>query len=469
MSNSKRKYQKFTFSNKRISLNAIREMAKLLADEADKLKSDGSSVILEYLIDKENESCSDISPTLFHQEQGEILNGFVKKVVMTLECKDNYKCVKIILSHTFNNSSDENVIEVGSSDNIWGPGVSKSLNNTIEKCQNQFVLKDIHGLLLFFAVIGFNFLYFKNWYAWLISSPNGLGIFFIICMPLITIICALKLWRVLCSLWPVVELETGEEYQREALVSRRKVQGIIGTFIFPLAIALIPSLFPQTFGAAIPKTNGDKGPNDSLIHTKDSLTHIKESDSSPDDNGFIDRRFHPKEINLNGVPAIKSNVQCAIFKDSYRIVGGNYNRDLNQDSNWVSNFSANIGDTVSLAIVFANTGAQIARSTILKLSLGSPSSNGRKCSFKLNANNCLEPVQGQISINVGEPIRLEYYWSGWLPQGHDDNSSESLPKNQNGSEVLSKNGLDLGSIDLYEKGANRNVFLIDFIVRPESY
>jgi len=126
----------------------------------------------------------------------------------------------------------------------------------------------------------------------------------------------------------------------------------------------------------------------------------------------------------------------------------NYTDYPGSDSNWSSSVSADAGDIVSVIIYYHNNGSENAVSTKIKINnsqtLGSAwthTFSGSVSAF--NANQ----VSGSATVNISSSQSLTYIPGSvvWFPN-QMTTGGQSLPNGQNGSEIFSSSGLNIGTI-----------------------
>lgn len=191
----------------------------------------------------DNTSFESQSNEIFSENQV-IENRIIKKINMRFYTLDNSKNIEIQIVHSIKNENSENFILVSGDYPNWVNGVLGRLTEILNSAESQPKFKDNSGYLMFLILILFNVVYFRLFYNFFISitSNDFLKIFFIIGVPIFSLIYLNKLFAYFDTLWPSIELQTGPNYLQKPKVNRTKVQWILISIILPLIISLIYDL-----------------------------------------------------------------------------------------------------------------------------------------------------------------------------------------------------------------------------------
>ena len=113
---------------------------------------------------------------------------------------------------------------------------------------------------------------------------------------------------------------------------------------------------------------------------------------------------------------------------------------------WGSSVSADAGDVVSFLIYYHNTGNETANQTRLQLTLPSGTFTSNSVQGKVWANNSAS-VTGSATVNISSNQSLSFIPGSlrWYPNQTSTNP-QNPPMGQNGSEVVSSAGLNVGDI-----------------------
>lgn len=242
MRNIIREKRRLTFGYKRITPKTIRKFSDIIENEISQLRND--NFYLMYSVDAtDNTSLESQSNQIFAENQV-IENRNVQKISMRFYTLDNSKNIEIQIVHSLQNENSENFILVSGEDSNWVNGVLSRLTEIINLAEKQPEIKDKSGYLMFFIFVIFNIVYFRMCFNFLEKSiPSAwLVIFFIVGIPILSLVLLSKFFTYLDGLWPSVELQTGPNYMQKPRENRNKAQWILVSVILPLLLALIYDL-----------------------------------------------------------------------------------------------------------------------------------------------------------------------------------------------------------------------------------
>ncbi len=138
--------------------------------------------------------------------------------------------------------------------------------------------------------------------------------------------------------------------------------------------------------------------------------------------------------------------QAATFiADEAILKVGNYTQNPNSN-NWQTSISANAGDIISFLIYYHNDSRDTARQTRVRLNLPSDKFSKGSITGNVWASNANQ-LNGSAYVNLNSSQILSYIPGSvrWYPACHT-NQTKSLPNSQNGSEIVSNSGLNLGDV-----------------------
>jgi len=130
------------------------------------------------------------------------------------------------------------------------------------------------------------------------------------------------------------------------------------------------------------------------------------------------------------------------------ILVANQTENPNSINAWSSSTSADAGEVVSVMIYYHNNGSESATSTKLKITSGQTlgSSQTHTISGSVSAANA-PTVFGSATVNLSSSQTLTYIGGSASWYANNQSYTEyTLPSGQNGSELFSSSGLNLGTI-----------------------
>ncbi|MFA5386196.1 MAG: hypothetical protein WC297_00750 [Candidatus Paceibacterota bacterium] len=148
-------------------------------------------------------------------------------------------------------------------------------------------------------------------------------------------------------------------------------------------------------------------------------------------------------------------IQAASFtadKPTLRV--SNYTDHPNSNSDWFSSVSADAGDIISFNIYYHNSSNEAANQTRVKLNLPSGQFTSGSISATVSAQDANQ-MNGSVSVSLSssQALTLRSGEIFWYKNGNVDYSqSQSLPSGQNGSEIISGSGINLGNIPAGDRG-----------------
>jgi hypothetical protein len=245
MKNIIREKRRLVFGYKRITPKIIRKFSEIIENEISQLNGDDFYKI--YSVDATDNTSFESQSNKIFDENEVIENRNVRKISMRFYTLDNSKNIEIQIVHSIQNENSENFILVSGDDSNWVNGILSRLTEIIKLAEKQPEIKDKSGYLMFFTFLLFNVVYFRMCFDFLEKSISNtwLVIFFIVGIPILSLIFLSKFFTYLDGLWPSVELQTGPNYMQKPKENRNKAQWILVSIILPLLLALIYDLIKR--------------------------------------------------------------------------------------------------------------------------------------------------------------------------------------------------------------------------------
>ena len=154
-------------------------------------------------------------------------------------------------------------------------------------------------------------------------------------------------------------------------------------------------------------------------------------------------------IVVAGAFAPVSSVFAASFnndaKDYATIQVSNYTRNPGSTSNWSNSVSANAGEIVSFLVYYHNTATDAANGTSVRVQLPSGQFTSATVTGDVRSSNA-SPVSGSASINLSSSQSLTFIPGSVSWYASQSSAARALLNGQNGSEIVSSNGLSIGTI-----------------------
>lgn len=126
----------------------------------------------------------------------------------------------------------------------------------------------------------------------------------------------------------------------------------------------------------------------------------------------------------------------------------NYTNNPGSNSGWSSSVSADAGDIISVIVYYHNNGSENANSTKIKINNGQNLSSAYTHSFSgsVSAANA-GSVLGTATVNISSSQSLTYIPGStvWFPN-QTVTGGQALVGGQNGTEIFSSSGLNIGTI-----------------------
>ena len=123
----------------------------------------------------------------------------------------------------------------------------------------------------------------------------------------------------------------------------------------------------------------------------------------------------------------------------------NYTQHPGSNAYWATSVSANAGEVVSFVVYYFNTATDTANGTHVRVQLPSGAFNSTTISGDVWATNA-SAVTGSVSTNFTSSQTLTFIPGSvsWYP--NQSVNAQALPNGQNGSEIISSSGLNLGDV-----------------------
>jgi hypothetical protein len=154
-----------------------------------------------------------------------------------------------------------------------------------------------------------------------------------------------------------------------------------------------------------------------------------------------------------GASTLETFANGAIFNnhsnDFPTIQVSNYTQNPSSTTSWGQSVTANPGDLVAVMVYYHNNGTQAANSTKLKINNAQfvQASQTHSISGSVGASNA-STVFGSATVNLTSSQTLEFVSASplWYPNNQIQTTSP-FPFGQNGSEVFTTSGLNIGTIN----------------------
>jgi len=151
---------------------------------------------------------------------------------------------------------------------------------------------------------------------------------------------------------------------------------------------------------------------------------------------------------FSATPVFAATVFNNHANDYDTVLVSNYTDNPNTNNAWFSTVSADAGDIVSVLVYYHNNGGENAISTKLKITNGQMLSTASTHTFSgsVSASNA-NSVFGSATVNLSSSQSLTYIGGSASWYANNQSSTEyTLPNSQNGTEVFSGSGVNIGTI-----------------------
>lgn len=233
MTNDIKEKQKISFEYRVITPRIIKEIAKLVSEEA---KSDEKVKVI-FSIDAKNKSFESESPIIFEKLE----NQFINRIYMGFDSFNDSKKIEIQITHQINNKGNlDNYVWVSGNNSNWVGGVMKKIEDILSSAKPQPKVDNLIRISIFSGLLLINICFFDLMFARIEALHNFfISLFFMFGIPVFSLWFYDKSSKFIISLWPCIELQTGQPYQQDPRNKRILVWGIISLIILPLIIGLI--------------------------------------------------------------------------------------------------------------------------------------------------------------------------------------------------------------------------------------
>lgn len=241
MRNLIREKRRVTFEKKRITPQTIRSFANIIENEINNLsKSDEKTFYIMYSIDAIDNSSYESQSAEIFKEEGIIESKVIKKITMRFNTIDNSKNIEIQIMHTQVNNNTENFILVSGSESVWVNGILGIFTDILKNIEPQSKYSESLGFPLFITWFVFIFFYFRAFYEDMERLLyTWLRIFFVVGLPILSIVLFFTLHDYLNSLWPSIELQTGKEYQQLPSKKRKIMSYWMVAVVIPILLEIL--------------------------------------------------------------------------------------------------------------------------------------------------------------------------------------------------------------------------------------
>lgn len=239
-----REKRKIVFSEIQLSEETIRALADLVYQEflSLQISEQKESTVLFSLDTNANSAFESMSPEIF--QNTEILNGNrIVKINMKFNTKDLAKSIEFQCVEALDKDSIENYLYVSGDNSNWVNGVIGRLNilliNT-ERSPRILKYKDLSSLTL---TLLFNYVFYKLFYKGIMAIKIEWISSFLLIVPLAaSFIFITKLFDYLENLWPISEINIGQQRVLSYSEKRKKIYWIFSAILIPIIVGIVYDL-----------------------------------------------------------------------------------------------------------------------------------------------------------------------------------------------------------------------------------
>lgn len=234
-----REKRKISFSYKRITTATLVALSDIIESEISLLVLGNSPYYVLYSADAtDNTSFESGSNYIF--KEGEVVDRrIINKVTMHFYALDNSKHIEVQIMHSIKNENLENFLKVSGDDSTWVNGTLARLNSIINSSQQQ--LKINHGFRLFILgiiVVLFNIQAYRILSGYNIHLQNDVLLtFYVLFIPLGSLIGAVNFQSYMDKLWPVIEIQAGPEHLNDIVKKRKRLKWVVGMVVLPILLS----------------------------------------------------------------------------------------------------------------------------------------------------------------------------------------------------------------------------------------
>jgi hypothetical protein len=248
MNPSIKERRKFSFADKIITPSTIRKLAGILKNEAESY-NEINQAFLYYSIDASDDSSYESGDIVIFNDGLLMDSKKLIKVVMRFQTLIGDKNIEIQLTHTEDEESTSNYIIISGTNTTWVNGIITRLVEIINQSEKQpAVRRYFHNLCIPLFIL-MNILFYRIISPLFIDKGKNDWVNLILLFaPICFVGLSFKYFNnYINEAWPVVELQTGRNYQQLSLIKRRKLIGIINLILIPLLLSLVYDLLKNIF------------------------------------------------------------------------------------------------------------------------------------------------------------------------------------------------------------------------------
>ncbi len=238
-----REKQKRNFEHKKITPKIIRDIAKIISDEATSKKGKDEKVKVIFSIDADDKNVSfeSESPLIFDEKEGKLEDIFINKIYMALDSFEDSKKIEVQITHQIGTKGNtNNYIWVSGNDSRWVNGTMSILWSIIDSAEEQRKVSNLVSTSIFSIVVLSNILFFDLCITRIQAIPYVIiRLIIVFAIPILSILAGIRLNDLSASLWPSVELKTGQGYQQDASKKRKLAWLYLTLIIIPTGLEII--------------------------------------------------------------------------------------------------------------------------------------------------------------------------------------------------------------------------------------
>ena len=235
-----REKRRITIGRKRITADAIRQMANIVKAEIDQEQSN-LNLLTQFSLDAADNSSYESQSIIIYDANGLLEKKPIQKINMKFATNQFTKNIEVQIIHSAKENSDSYIM-VSGDDTNWVNGVIARFNEVIGFAESQPSYKWLTLLCSIFIPVAFGIGYFRLILRWRDTHNDIFGFLFIgeLIGGLFMFVNILYQDE---KLWPAIELQTGPTYLLEARKRRITLFYIFGGLVLPLIVNFIYDFF----------------------------------------------------------------------------------------------------------------------------------------------------------------------------------------------------------------------------------
>lgn len=236
-----REKRKIVFSGIQLSESTIQAIADMVFQEFNNIQDiEKAEAFLLFSLDtNSNTAFESSSPEIY--KNTEILNGNrIVKINMKFNSKDFMKSIEFQCVETLNKESLENYLYVSGDDSNWVNGIVSRLNLMISNSEKPPKINKYLSFLSLTTIILFNYVFFKLFLKYLeMINIDWLRSILVMGPPLLSLIYISKLFTYLENLWPMIEINLGQQRIKSYSDRRTRFYWIVSAIFVPLILGFV--------------------------------------------------------------------------------------------------------------------------------------------------------------------------------------------------------------------------------------